>query len=75
MDTAVTPDRAAIRAEIEAMSPAFATLVDEIGDEGWKTKSGIPAYTCGQLAWHLSVAVGFLYFGRMSVIEAQQQRR
>ncbi|MEX2246262.1 MAG: maleylpyruvate isomerase N-terminal domain-containing protein [Dehalococcoidia bacterium] len=60
MDTAATPDRAAIRAEIEAMSPEFATLVGAIGDERWKTKSGIPAYTCGQLAWHVASAAGFL---------------
>jgi hypothetical protein len=34
--------------------------VGEIGDEGWKTKSGIPAYTCGQLAWHLASGTSFL---------------
>lgn len=60
METAVTPDRAAIRAEIEAMSSEFATLVTEIGDNGWSTKSGIPSYTCGQLAWHIASAAGFL---------------
>ena len=60
MDTTMTPDRAAIRSAIEAMAPEFATLVGEIGDEGWKTKSGIPAYTCGQLAWHLASATAFL---------------
>ena len=60
MDSTVTPDRAGIRAVIEAMAPEFATLVSAIGDEGWKTKSGIPAYTCGQLAWHLAAATGFL---------------
>jgi hypothetical protein len=60
MNMAVTPDRAAIRSAIEAMTPEFANLVAEIGDEGWKTKSGIPSYTCGQLAWHLAAATGFL---------------
>jgi hypothetical protein len=60
MDTTVAPDRAAIRGAIEAMAPEFRTLVGEIGDEGWKTKSGIPAYTCGQLAWHLASATAFL---------------
>jgi len=60
MDTTVTPDRVVIRGAIESMAPEFATLVGEIGDEGWKTKSGIPAYTCGQLAWHLASATAFL---------------
>jgi hypothetical protein len=60
MDTTVTPDRVVIRGAIEAMSPEFATLVGEIGDGGWKTKSGIPAYTCGQLAWHLASGTAFL---------------
>jgi hypothetical protein len=60
MDTAVTPERAVIRAEIEAMSPEFASLVREIGDRRWKTKSALPAYTCGQLAWHLASATAFL---------------
>jgi hypothetical protein len=60
MDTATTPDRVGIRAAIEAMAPEFATLMHEIGDGRWKTKSGIPAYTCGQLAWHLATGTSFL---------------
>ena len=60
MDTTGTPDRVAIRGSIEAMAPEFATLVAEIGDGGWKAKSGIPAYTCGQLAWHLASGTSFL---------------
>lgn len=60
MDTTITPDRAVIRGAIEAMAPEFATLVSAIGDEGWTTKSGIPAYTCGQLAWHLASGTAFL---------------
>lgn len=60
MDTILTPDRAAIRSAIEAMAPEFATLVGAIGDERWKSKSGIPAYTCGQLAWHLASGTAFL---------------
>src|SRR3990172_5000047 len=60
MNVAGTPDRAVIRAAIEAMAPEFATLLGEIGDGGWKTKSGIPAYTCGQLAWHLASGTAFL---------------
>lgn len=60
MDTTVTSERAAIRGSIEAMAPEFATLVGEIGDARWRTKSGIPAYTCGQLAWHVASGTSFL---------------
>lgn len=60
MGTTVTSDRDTIRGAIEAMAPEFATLVGEIGDGGWKTKSELPAYTCGQLAWHLASGTGFL---------------
>jgi hypothetical protein len=60
MDTAVTSDRAAIRRAIDGMSPEFAKLVEEIGDRGWQMKSGLPAYTCGQLAWHLASGTAFL---------------
>ncbi len=60
MGTAVTSDRAGIRRAIEAMSPEFANLVEEIGDRGWQMKSALPAYTCGQLAWHLASGTAFL---------------
>ncbi|MBI5283582.1 MAG: DinB family protein [Chloroflexi bacterium] len=60
MDTTASPDRVLIRGAIEAMAPEFATLVGEIGDGGWKTKSGLPAYTCGELAWHLASGTAFL---------------
>lgn len=60
MGATVSADRVAIRTAIEAMSPEFAALVEEIGDGRWETKSGIPAYTCGQLAWHLASGTAFL---------------
>ncbi len=60
MDATVSADRVAIRTAIEGMSPEFATLLGQIGDGGWKTKSGLPAYTCGQLAWHLASGTAFL---------------
>ncbi len=50
MDIAVASDRAEIRSAIGAMSQEFTTLMGEIGERGWKTRSGIPAYSCGQLA-------------------------
>ena len=60
MDTITTSDRAVIRDAIDAMPPEFAALLGEIGDAGWKTKSEIPAYTCGQLAWHVASGTAFL---------------
>lgn len=60
MSTTITTDRAAIKASIEAIVPEFAKVVGEIGDGGWKKKSGIPAWTCGQLAWHVAAGLAFL---------------
>ena len=60
MSTTMTADRAAIRAAVESMAPDFAALVAEIGEGGWKKKSGIPAFTCGQLAWHMAASTSFL---------------
>lgn len=60
MVTAPASDRIAVRSAIQTMHRDFATLMDEIGDAGWNTKSGIPAYTCGQLAWHLASGTAFL---------------
>ena len=60
MEATATADRVAIRAAIEGMAPDFAALVREIGDGGWKKKSGIPAWTCGQLAWHVAASASFL---------------
>lgn len=60
MDRTATPERVIVRGAIDAMAPEFATLLGEIGDERWKAKSGLPAYTCGQLAWHLAAGTAFL---------------
>ncbi len=60
MSATMTADRAAIRAAVEAMTPDFAALVRDIGDSGWKRKSGIPAWTCGQLAWHVASSASFV---------------
>jgi hypothetical protein len=56
---ATAPTRTALRDELTALGPAFQQLVTEIGDANWRTRSGIPAWTCGQLAWHLAQAVAF----------------
>ena len=60
MAATMTADRAAIRAAVESMTPDFAALVSEIGESGWKKKSGIPEWTCGQLAWHVASSASFL---------------
>lgn len=60
MEATLTADRSAIRSSIEAMAGEFGSLVDAIGDDGWNVKSGIPAYTCGQVAWHLASGTSFL---------------
>jgi hypothetical protein len=59
MSTTITTDRVAIKAAIETSGADFAKVVTEIGDAGWKKKSGIPAWTCGQLAWHVASAFAF----------------
>lgn len=60
MDATAASDRSEVRSAIEAMSREFASLLGEIGEGGWKTKSALPAYTCGQLAWHLAAGTAFL---------------
>lgn len=60
MVTTETPDRIGTRRSIEAMMPEFMSLVKQMGDTGWTAKSGLPAYTCGQLAWHLAAGTAFL---------------
>jgi uncharacterized protein (TIGR03083 family) len=58
--TAAGPDRGAIRAELQATDAAYRQLVGQIDDANWKTRSGIPAWTCGQLAWHLASSLSFI---------------
>jgi uncharacterized protein (TIGR03083 family) len=53
-------DRAAIRAEIVATQAAYRELVGRIGDARWGLRSGNPAWTCGQLAWHMATGAGFI---------------
>jgi uncharacterized protein (TIGR03083 family) len=58
--TAAGTDRAAIRAELQTTESAYKELVARIDEANWKTRSGIPAWTCGQLAWHLGSSLGFI---------------
>ena len=57
--TTAAPDRAAIRIELEATQAAFRELVGQIDDAKWNAKSGNPAWTNGQLAWHIASGVKF----------------
>jgi len=52
-------DRASIRSELESLQPAYRDLIAEIADSQWKSPSANPAWTCGQLAWHLASGLGF----------------
>lgn len=58
--TAVAPDKEAIRSELEATRTAYGVLVEQVGHANWKRPSGIPAWTCGQLAWHVASSVAFM---------------
>ena len=55
----VTPDRQAIRDEIKATRTAFHELLDSLSDEDWKKKSANPAWSVGQLMWHLGRGMEF----------------
>jgi hypothetical protein len=51
------PDRAAIRAELEASRIAFLALVDATSDERWQRKSPTTRWTEGQVLVHLTWAL------------------
>jgi hypothetical protein len=54
-----TPNREAIRDEIEATRTAFHELLDSLSEEDWRTKSANPAWSVGQLMWHLASGMEF----------------
>jgi uncharacterized protein (TIGR03083 family) len=45
-----------IRAELEATREAYHELLDSLSDEDWQKPSGNPAWTVGQLLYHMTVA-------------------
>ena len=47
------PDKAAIKAELEATRSAFHELLASLSAEDWKKKSANPAWRVGQLMWHI----------------------
>ena len=59
MATTPTVDKAQIRADLERTHAAYRELMSQIPDEKWGATSGNPAFTCGQLAWHIASALDF----------------
>jgi len=53
------PDRQAIRDELESTRQAYHQLLDSLSDEDWRKKSGNPAWSVGQLMWHLGRGMEF----------------
>src|SRR5436190_22882119 len=58
--TTAATDRASIRRELTDTHAAYTKLIGEIGDAHWNQRSGIPAWTCGQLAWHIPTSLAFM---------------
>jgi hypothetical protein len=57
--TTPTVDKAAIRGGLERTHDAYRELMSQIPDEKWHATSRNPAFTCGQLAWHIASALDF----------------
>src|SRR5712692_7104475 len=53
------PDRAAIRADLEATRNAYDTLLGSLSEDDWKRKSANAAWRVGQLMWHTAWAAGY----------------
>ena len=59
MPEATTPDRQLIRTQIESIRTAFHGLLDSLTADDWKKKSANPAWSIGQLMWHLGRGMEF----------------
>jgi hypothetical protein len=53
------PDRQAVREEIERTRKAFHELLDSLSDDDWKKKSANPAWSVGQLMWHMGYGIEY----------------
>ena len=53
-ETAGAPSREAIRAELKTTRDAYHELLNSLSAEDWKKKSGNPAWSVGQLMWHIA---------------------
>jgi hypothetical protein len=49
------PDRAVLRAELEATRDAFHGLVGRLSPADWRRKSSVPDWTVGEVAVHVTV--------------------
>jgi hypothetical protein len=58
-ETAGAPLREAIRAELETTRAAYHELLNSLCPEDWNKKSGNPAWSVGQLMWHVAWGDGF----------------
>lgn len=58
-ETGGTPRREAIRAELKTTRTAYHELLNSLSPEDWKKRSGNPAWTVGQLMWHIAWGNGF----------------
>ena len=52
--------RESLEQDLEAARSQFIGLLDSLTEADWKRKSAIPAWTVGQLMWHLSWALGLV---------------
>ncbi|MEE8385293.1 MAG: DinB family protein, partial [Dehalococcoidia bacterium] len=53
-ETAGGDRREAIRAELKTTRAAYHELLNSLSPEDWKRKSGNPAWSVGQLMWHIA---------------------
>jgi hypothetical protein len=61
--SASTPDKEAIRAELEAMKIAYHELLDSLSAEDWKQKTANPSWNVRQLMWHIAWGNSFTMQG------------
>jgi uncharacterized protein (TIGR03083 family) len=52
-------DRQALREELESTRRAFHELLASLSEEDWRQKSANPAWSVGQLMWHLGRGMEF----------------
>jgi hypothetical protein len=64
--------RESLGTELEETRTAFRLLVDSLSDADWKRKSANPAWTVGELLYHIAVSQRFI---APEVKRAQRQRR
>jgi len=61
--SSATPDRTAIRAELEAARRDYHELLNRLTRADWKKPSTNPAWNVGQLMYHVAMGIGFMPSG------------